>query len=67
MLDLNTKSDYQIYYSLKNKKAQTKYPIVLATHQGLFYSMQEGENVYKDHEIFFMDAERRYKSYNMFL
>lgn len=67
MLDLNTKSDYQIYYSLKNKKAQTKYPIVLATHQGLFYGMQEGENVYKDHEIFFMDAERRYKSYNMFL
>ena len=67
MLDLNTKSDYQIYHSLKNKKAQTKYPIVLATHQGLFYGMQEWENIYKDHEIFFMDAERRYKSYNMFL
>ncbi len=67
MLDLNTKSDYQIYYSIKNKKIQTKYPIVLATHQGLFYSMQEGENVYKDHEIFFLDAERWFKSYNFFL
>ena len=67
IMDLNTKSDYQIYYSIKNKKVQTKYPIVLATHQGLFFGMQENDNIYKDHEIFFLDAERRYKSYNFFL
>lgn len=67
ILDLNGKTDFQIYYSIKSNKNQTKYPIVLATHQGLFYHMQEGDSVYKDHEIFFMDAEWRYKSYNMFL
>ncbi|HCY21612.1 TPA: hypothetical protein DIC40_07370 [Patescibacteria group bacterium] len=33
LLDLNTKSDYQIYHFLKNKKEKTRYPIVLATHQ----------------------------------
>ncbi len=67
LLDLNTKSDYQIYHALKNKKEKTRYPIVLATHQGLFSYIQDETNEYQDYEILFFDAERRYKSYNLFL
>lgn len=67
LLDLNCKTDYQIYHTLKNTKSKTRYPIVLATHQGLFSHFQEGENEYQDYDIFFLDAERRYKSYNFFL
>lgn len=67
LLDLNSKSDYQIYHALKNKKEKTRYPIVLATHQGLFSYIQDSTNEYKDYEILFFDAERRYKSYNLFL
>lgn len=67
LLDLNTKSDYQIYHFLKNKKEKTRYPIVLATHQWLFSYIQETTNEYQDYDILFFDAERRYKSYNLFL
>lgn len=67
LIDLNTKSDYQIYHFLKNKKEKTRYPIVLATHQGLFSYVQDETNEYQDYEIMFFDAERRYKSYNLFL
>lgn len=67
LLDLNTKNDYQIYHFLKNKKEKTRYPIVLATHQWLFSYIQETTNEYQDYDILFFDAERRYKSYNLFL
>ncbi|MDD3263239.1 MAG: 3'-5' exonuclease [Candidatus Absconditabacteria bacterium] len=67
LLDLNTKSDYQIYHYIKNKKEKTRYPIVLATHQGLFSYVQDEINEYQDYETLFFDAERRYKSYNLFL
>ena len=67
LLDLNTKSDYQIYHYIKNKKEKTRYPIVLATHQGLFSYVQDEINEYQDYDILFFDAERRYKSYNLFL
>lgn len=67
LLDLNTKSDYQIYHAIKNKKEKTRYPIILATHQGLFSYVKEEINEYQDYEIMFFDAERWYKSYNLFL
>ncbi len=67
ILDLNNKYDYQIYHAIKNTKSKTKYPIVLTTHQWLFNYLQDGESEYQDYDIFFLDAEWRYKSYNLFL
>jgi len=67
LLDLNCKSDYQIYHFFKNKKEKTRYPIVLATHQWLFSYTQDEANEYQDYGILFFDAERWYKSYNLFL
>lgn len=67
LLDFNNKSDYQIYHAIKNKKEKTRYPIVLATHQGLFSYVQDEINEYQDYEILFFDAERWHKSYNLFL
>jgi len=31
-MDLNNLNDHKIYYSIKDEKHQTRYPIVLATH-----------------------------------
>ncbi len=67
LLDLNCKSDYQIYHFLKNKKEKTRYPIVLATHQWLFSYIKDSTNEYNDYDILFFDAERWYKNYNFFL
>jgi len=67
ILDLNGKYDYQIYHAIKNTKDKTRYPIVLATHQGLFAHIKEGNSEYTDYTICFFDAERRYKNYNFFL
>lgn len=67
VLQLNNQSDYKIYYYIKDTRNQTKYPIVLTTHHGLFTSMQDNEETYKDYDICFFDTEQRYKSYNFFL
>ena len=67
ILNLNNQSDYKIYYYIKDTRNQTKYPIVLTTHHGLFTSMQENEDMYKEYDICFFDTEQRYKSYNFFL
>lgn len=67
ILNLNNQSDYRIYYYIKDTRNQTKYPIVLTTHHGLFTSMQDNEDMYKDYDICFFDTEQRYKSYNFFL
>ncbi len=67
VLHLNSQSDYRIYYYIKDTRNQTKYPIVLTTHHGLFTSMQDNEETYKDYDICFFDTEQRYKSYNFFL
>lgn len=67
LLDLNNKSDYQIYHYIKNKKEKTRYPIVLATQQWLFNYIQDNTKEYYDYNILFFDGERRYKSYNLFL
>lgn len=67
VLHLNNQSDYRIYYYIKDTRNQTKYPIVLTTHHGLFSSMQDNEETYKDYDICFFDTEQRYKSYNFFL
>ena len=67
VLHLNSQSDYRIYYYIKDTRNQTKYPIVLTTHHGLFTSMQDNEEMYKDYDICFFDTEQRYKSYNFFL
>ncbi len=67
VLNLNGQYDYRIYYYIKDTRNQTKYPIILTTHHGLFNSMQENEELYKDYDICFFDTEQRYKSYNFFL
>jgi len=67
VLHLNTQYDYRIYHYIKDKRNQTKYPIILTTHHGLFTSMQENETTFIDYDICFFDVENRYKSYNFFL
>jgi len=67
ILQLNSQSDYRIYYYIKDTRKQTKYPIILTTHHGLFTSMQDEEETYKEYDICFFDTEQRYKSYNFFL
>ena len=67
VLNLNNQSDYRIYYYIKDTRNQTRYPIILTTHHGLFTSMQDNEETYKDYDICFFDTEQRYKSYNFFL
>ncbi len=67
LLDLNNKSDFQIYHAIKSKKEKAKYPIILSTHQWLFGYIWDPDNQYQDYEILFFDAEWRYKSYNLFL
>lgn len=67
VLHLNNQSDYKIYYYIKDTRNQTKYPIILTTHHGLFTSMQDNEDMYKDYDICFFDTEQWYKSYNFFL
>ncbi len=65
-LDLNNSSDRKIYYTIKDTKDKTRYPVILATHSGV-YSMMKEENHFPDYDIFFFDTERRYKTYNFFL
>ena len=67
VLQLNSQSDYKIYYYIKDTRNQTKYPIILTTHHGLFTSMEDDESAYKDYDICFFDVENWYKSYNFFL
>ena len=66
VLDLNTKSDYQIYYFLKDKRLKVRYPIVLTTHHG-FFSMINNNEKYQDYNLWFFDWESWYKSYNFYL
>ena len=66
-MNLNNQSDYRIYYFIKDTRNQSKYPIILTTHHGLFASMQDNEESYKDYDICFFDTEQRYKTYNFFL
>ena len=65
-LDLNNWGDWKIYYAIKDTRAKTKFPLILATHSGI-YSMMKEENHFPDYDIFFFDTERRYKTYNFFL
>lgn len=64
ILNLNGQYDYRIYYYIKDTRNQSKYPIILTTHHGLFTSMTENEELYKDYDICFFDTEQRYKTYN---
>ena len=66
VLELNTKGDFEIYTALKDQRETINYPVVVATHWGLF-SLLEQEERYKDYRIIFFDAEWRYKSYNLYL
>ena len=67
VLNLNNQADYRIYYYIKDTRNQTKYPIILTTHHGLFAAMQNNQEIYKDYDICFFDTEQRYKTYNFFL
>jgi len=67
MLDLNTQADYKIYHAIKDTREKVKYPIVLATHAGIYTMIEEEQNTYTQYEIFFFDTERWYKTYNFFL
>lgn len=64
VLNLNGQYDYRIYYYIKDTRNQSKYPIILTTHHGLFSSMEENEEAYKEYDICFFDTESRYKTYN---
>ncbi len=66
VLDLNSKSDYEIYTALKDQRATVNYPVILATHGGLF-SLLEQQERYADYDVVFFDVEWRYKSYNFYL
>ena len=65
-LDLNNWGDRKIYYAIKDTRVKVKYPLILATHSGI-YSMMKEENHFPDYDIYFFDTERRYKTYNFFL
>ncbi|MCX6822676.1 MAG: 3'-5' exonuclease [candidate division SR1 bacterium] len=65
-LDLNNGGDRKIYYAIKDTRVKVKYPLILATHSGI-YSMMKEENHFPDYDIYFFDTERRYKTYNFFL
>jgi len=67
ILDLNNVNDYRIYHFIKDVRNKIKYPIVLATHHGLFSVITNDDKVYQDYDICFFDVEWRYKSYNFFL
>ena len=67
MLDLNTPPDYKIYQAIKDTREKVKYPIVLATHAGIYTMIEEEQKIYAQYEIFFFDTEWRYKTYNFFL
>ena len=67
VLNLNNQYDYRIYYYIKDTRKQNKYQIILTTHHGLFTSMTENEETYKDYDICFFDTEQRYKTYNFWL
>ncbi len=64
ILDLHTSYDYKIYYYLKDKKIQNTAPIILTTHQGLFESLQDNQDLYSKYTIAFFDSEQRYKTHN---
>jgi len=66
VLDLNSKEDYEIYTALKDTRQEVDYPIILATHAGLF-SILEQQEKYEEYQIFFFDSEWRYKSFNLYL
>lgn len=66
VLDLNSKEDYEIYTALKDQRATVNYPIILATHGGLFSLLEQRER-YQGYSVFFFDLEWRYKSYNFYL
>lgn len=66
VLDLNSKGDYECYTALKDQRTTVNYPIILATHGGLF-SLLEQKEKYQNYSIVFFDCEWRYKSYNFYL
>lgn len=66
VLDLNSKGDYEIYTALKDQRATVHYPVILATHAGLFSLLEQKER-YQGYTIFFFDVEWWYKSYNFYL
>lgn len=66
VLDLNSKGDYEVYTALKDQRSSVNYPIILATHGGLF-SLLEQQERYAGYDVVFFDMEWRYKSYNFYL
>lgn len=67
VLDLNSKSDFQIYYFIKDSRESVRYPIILTTHWWLFSLIEENRSRYYDYDIVFFDSEWWYKSYNNYL
>lgn len=66
-IDLNSLNDHKIYYSIKDEKHQTRYPIVLSTHWWLLSLLDRKNSEFLDYKICFFDVESRYKSYNFYL
>ena len=65
VLDLNSKWDFEIYTALKEQRDVVNYPVILATHWGLFSLLEQGEK-YDWYRIVFFDVEWWYKSYNIY-
>ncbi len=58
VLDLNSKSDYEIYTALKDQRATVNYPVILATHGGLF-SLLEQQERYADYDVMNSEEARK--------
>lgn len=67
VLDLNTKYDYKINYYIQDDSKNTKYPIILTTHSGLFTILKDEKHLYYNYGVCFFDTEVWYQSYNSFL
>jgi len=65
-LDLNSTRDYKIYALLKEEKKLLSYPVVLATHGGL-YNLIQNHQKFRDYKIVFFDQEWWYRNFNIFL
>lgn len=67
MIELNSKSDFEIFYSIRDTKAITKHNTVLTTHWGLFSVLENKEHIYHDYTVCFFDIENWYRNYNSFM
>lgn len=67
MIELNSKSDFEIFYSIKDTQENIKHNTVLTTHGGLFSVLENKDHIYHNYAVCFFDIENWYKNYNSFM